>query len=107
MPYRPIWLDPAEGLFAIVDVDDYAWAMQWLWLPKPNSRGKKFYAYRKQRIGVVSASVWLHKEVLLRADPAGRTRRRKIGDHKDGESLNCRRRNLHWATILENNRNRK
>lgn len=108
VPYRPIWLDVANNLFAVVDVEDYEWALQWQWRPKPNSRGKKFYAVRSYRLGGRggrNVSVFLHKSILLRSDPIGRTARRKIADHQNGQSLDCRRSNLRWASARENNMN--
>ena len=42
-----IWLDDTK--YAIVNEEDYEWALQWRWHPMANSTGKKFYATRMTR----------------------------------------------------------
>ncbi len=50
-------------------------------------------------------SIWLHREICLRAHGLPPSRHHLIADHLDGESLNDRRANLRWATLSTNNRN--
>jgi hypothetical protein len=119
--YR-IWLDDKELRYAIVDWEDYVWALQWLWGAKPNSRGKVFYAYRAANSGEVRyrarpnrpglskdykvISVFLHVEIMKRTGKRRPTKAHTIVDHKNRDSLDCRRRNLRWATVSMNNHNR-
>lgn len=124
MPYRPLYLTGKHGLehglFAIVNAEDYDWAAQWSWRAVSSQvysqRGKvKWYAYRAVRIGGRggrSVNVWLHKELLLRAKGAPPSPKHIIGDHMNGNSLDCRvhrrdgwRDNLRWATVQMNNSN--
>lgn len=113
LPYRPIYLDDTGELFAIVDEIDYAWAVQWKWRVKfskdrSNGRPLKAYATRSGRIGGRggrNVSLFLHKQILQRTGEMPPTSAHIIGDHKDGNSLNCRRGNLRWATPQQNREN--
>jgi hypothetical protein len=107
LPYAPIWLDPAEGLFAVLDAEDHAWARQWMWDITWDRHGRKPYATRMITLEGRRVKVFLHKAVLVRSGKRPPTPNHKIGDHQDGESLNCRRGNLEWATPSMNRRNIK
>lgn len=112
--YRPIYLDDTGMLFAIVDDIDYHWAQQWRWRAtysknrnNPKHK-KKAYATRSARIGGRggrNVTLYLHKEVLKRTGKMPPTARHIIGDHQNGESLDCRRGNLEWATPQQNYEN--
>ena len=108
-PRRIYLSDTDDSLFVLIDPDDYEWASQWLWAPKKDKHGRKHYAYRTktQRSGGVkaSASIFLHKEVLERAGAKPPTEKHTIGDHRNGDSLDCRKINLRWATPSMNRRN--
>ncbi|MDE2426233.1 MAG: HNH endonuclease [Elusimicrobia bacterium] len=90
---------------ALLDVEDLEWARQWKWGAVHSrlrfSGTEKWYARRTWR----GTSIYLHLEVLARARGPAPTRRHVIGDHRNGDSLDCRRINLRWATQLANNRN--
>lgn len=119
LPYGMIWLDPMRDLYAIVDLVDLAWAQQWTWNVVQSKSGprrtEKFYARRvvSMLTGPDGAressrkvySIWLHKEILLRAVGPSQRRSATIGDHINGNSLDCRRSNLRWSTSSENRRN--
>lgn len=119
LPYSVVWLDPNNGIYAVVDNEDYAFAQSWLWTAVSCKSGPrrtvKFYARRTVSIylgpeGERHASrrtlnIWLHKEILLRAKGPPPSKAATIGDHRSGQSLDCRRCNLKWSTSSENRRN--
>ena len=94
------------GLFAVVDLIDFEFALQWKWKAiKSKGRRAKWYAFRTTRIAGRHVAYFLHKEICLRAHGLPPSREHLIGDHLDGQSLNDRRANLRWATHSENRRN--
>jgi hypothetical protein len=105
---RRLYLDNDGATAALLDDVDYVWAVQWLWTVTPNSTKCKVYATRNTRAPSSrrQIKVYLHKEVLKRFAPVAPTPQHTICDHKNGESLDCRRDNLRWATPLENRHNR-
>jgi len=114
VPYRPIYLDDTGELFVIVDEIDYAWAVQWRWRPMfSKDRGfshhkRKAYATRSSRIGGRggrNVTLFLHKLILQRTGVMPPTARHIIGDHLNGNSLDCRRCNLIWETPSGNREN--
>lgn len=102
LPYRPIYL--TKGMHCVVDVEDYEWAIQWLWFCTRDLYTTG-YAARSVGAGGKDKLIWLHKEVLKRFSIPP-SPKHFIGDHKNGNRLDNRRRNLRWATLDENNRNR-
>lgn len=105
-PQRVYLDDRDDTIFAVVDWDDYAWAVQWVWSWVFDKRGRKRYARRNTRVGGRQVSLWLHKEITRRAHGAPPSDAHEIADHIDGDSLRCQRENLRWATRSENNSNR-
>lgn len=105
-------------LQALIDEIDVEWARQWKWCHTYGSGGKikdkarltgairrganpdKVYARRSTN----SATLWLHREICIRAygPPPGP---KFISDHLNGDSLDCRRENLRWATLSMNAKN--
>lgn len=106
-----VWL-PCSGAnytyHALVSHEDYEWAVgEGNWFVT-QSRGNICYAARSRpnRGGVGNSALrWLHKEVLHRAVGPPPTPRHIIGDHINGNPLDCRRGNLRWATHQMNARN--
>ena len=99
-----IWLDDREGMSALVDEIDYHWAIKWRWSPKPSRSRHKFYAYRTVGNRPAKRSLFLHVAIMWRTgicQPVNHI----IVDHRNGNSLDCRRDNLRWATLSMNRRN--
>lgn len=109
-PPQRIYGDDTLELFALVDAEDYLWACQHRWHVRYDKRGKKPYLVRSAHYrenGVrVHRTLWLHVEVMKRIAPRTSVWH-TIADHRDGDSLNCRRANLRWATPSENAKNRR
>lgn len=106
--YR-IYGNAKASIWAIVDEEDYAFFMRWRWCPKSCKRGK---VYLRRAIGenlngvrLRTSSVYLHVEIMKRTGIEIPCPQHKLVDHLNGNSLDCRRINLRWATSSMNNRN--
>jgi hypothetical protein len=111
LPERRIYLDDRAERYAVVDDDDYQYFVRWRWAPKfSKGRLRKCYAYRtkteRSQGSKRTSSLYLHVEILKRSGVARPSAYHIIGDHRDGDSLNCRKANLRWATSSQNRRNR-
>lgn len=110
VPYNHLYLD-GDGMFVVLDEEDYAWAVRSVWRPKPDKHGRKFYAVRNADVGADrganrrQASLFLHKVICLRRHGPPPSPRHTIADHKNGNSLDCRLNNLRWATARQNREN--
>jgi hypothetical protein len=105
-PYR-IWLDVEADIFVVVSREDYDWANKWKWQITWDRHKRKVYATRspgRLTDGSRSPKLYLHKEILKRKDILPPTSRHTMGDHGDGQSRNCQRYNLSWATPSMNRR---
>lgn len=92
-----------------VDAEDYWFFSKWTWQIKFDKRGKKPYAYRKvwcTETRTKNQSLFLHVAIQDRAEP-----KRPVGhtivDHKNGDTLECRKANLEYVTPSQNCKNRK
>jgi hypothetical protein len=116
-----ICLSNRWDLNVLLDYQDYVWAKDFLWchtygsgkyLPWMNAleRPDGIYARRSVQIDGFLPSgrprygnLFLHCEILTRWK--GPRRPYRIGDHRNGNTLDCRRRNLRWATKSQNSKN--
>lgn len=102
------------SIWAIVDEEDVEWARQWLWSYAMSPRGKIYVMRRTGGTRIMSGgeviarkkytSIYLHREIIKRAGKVPLDEEHCIVDHGDTNSLNCRRGNLEYVTIGENNR---
>lgn len=110
-PWRRIWLSERDGIWCLVDAIDYEWltapvlaggrAMTW-----NVSWGSRtpWQKYAKRNTGADRATVRMHREIMLRADPDGYGHKLVV-DHINGQTLDNRRANLRWATAAQNRMN--
>lgn len=108
-PRRVFLSDSDDSLFALIDPDDYAWVSRHRWsIVKSRARGdnpRKLYAVRKESGWSGGRTIYLHKEVLERSGIKPPSDKHVIGDHRNGDSLDCRKINLRWATHAMNAKN--
>ena len=94
--------DRDDTLVALVDPEDWDFAMQWRWCRSPSG-----YARRAWRVAGLAVSVFLHREIALRAFGPPPSKRHVVVDHLNGDRCDDRRENLRGATLSENNTNRE
>lgn len=102
-PWRRIWLSERDGVWCLVDAIDYEWLSETIWNVWHDGR-KHWQLYAKRNVGPSRATVRMHREIMLRADPDGYGHRLVV-DHINGQTLDNRRVNLRWSTITRNNVN--
>lgn len=88
-----------RGMVALVDDEDFEWLNQWKWYAAHANRSK-FYAARDTRRGKRERGgiVYMHRQIM----DAGSGLE---VDHKNGNSLDCRRGNLRLCDHPQNCRN--
>lgn len=106
--YR-IYGDDRLNTWAVVDREDYQWALQYRWNMKTCNRNKSYLrravaVWENKRL-VKTISLYLHIEIMKRTGKLPPTPLHRKVDHRDGEESNCRRSNLRWATDSMNARN--
>lgn len=99
-----IYLDKHCEIAVLVDAIDYWVFCRWCWQAKGSRRSDNIYACRTAA-GPAHRSIYLHVEVLRNSDVLPPTNQHVIADHRNGDTLDCRRVNLRWATRSQNVRN--
>lgn len=106
-----IYLDNNAQTWVLVDGEDYSYFSRWKWsLNKPHATrwGTKQYARRSlSHGGDYKKPLYLHVEIHKQTGVLPPTPEYVVVDHCDGNEFNCRRSNLRWATVAQNNRNRR
>jgi hypothetical protein len=106
------------SIWAAVDEDDYLYFRQWLWSYAKTPRGK-IYIKRSSGNAIITRdgetigrmrgkqqTIYLHRAIMKRSGVLPPTPEHKIVDHRNGNSLDCRKRsNLRWATYAMNSVN--
>jgi len=105
LPYLPFYVGTHAELQIVIDEEDYLWASQWRWGINPTKNKKKLYVRRTGRYAGRFISIYLHKAICLRAHGMPPSPSHIMSDHKSGNTLDCRRDNLRWATPSENRQN--
>lgn len=103
-PWRRIELSTRDEIWCLVDAGDYEWLSANNWNVSWGSR-TPWQKYAKRNVGTGRATVRMHREIMLRAEPRDDVHPRLFVDHINGCTLDNRRKNLRWATPLENRAN--
>ena len=98
------------SIWAVVDEVDYHRLIRWRWNVK---LCRSQIPYLRRAVGVNQGgvrlktySVYLHVDVMQATGIAPPSEHHRIVDHRNGNSLDCRRANLRWATPRMNARNK-
>lgn len=106
-PWRRIMLSPRENIWTLVDAHNFGWLSENVWNVWHDGR-KDWQLYAKRNEGPSRATVRMHREILIKADPRDETFMAKhIVDHGNGATLDNREANLAWGNHHTNNRNRR
>ena len=108
--YR-IYGDDRASVWAVVDEIDYHYFVNWLWSPKWSKGHTKVYLRRNVQTGTkkdgrIQQTLFLHVAIMKRTGIQPPSPLHVIVDHRDSDSMNCKRSNLRWATHSMNCKNR-
>jgi len=105
IPQEPLYreIPLTQGQVALVDAAGYDWLMQWKWSAWWSPSSRSFYAIRAVRLpSGKSQTIRMHR-VVLELEPSDR----RLGDHRNHNTLDNRRRNLRVADKMHNNLNQR
>lgn len=85
-----------------VDYIDYTYAIQFQWIASHYKKQPKLLYFRRTEN---RATVYLHRVIMQRTGISQPSRKHILVDHIDGNTLNCQRENLRWATPQMNRHN--
>lgn len=89
-----------------VSPEDYQFLLEFRWTyARSHKHGELIYARRSVWEGTYNRTILMHRVVLERMGEK-RPTKRHTADHRNGDSLDNRRRNLRWATPEEQMANR-
>ena len=91
----------SQGKWAIVDVEDYDWLMQWVWYAHKDAHSGDYYAVRNKRVTEGKSGIVRMHAAICGTKPGEHT------DHEDLDKLNNRRSNLRTCTVSQNGANRQ
>jgi len=94
------YIQLTKGLSALVDDEDYEKFNQFNWSAHINGVAKKYYAVRRVKKDSQSKELYLHREIMNA--PNG-----LFVDHINGDTLDCRKKNMRFATRSQNAANRR
>lgn len=86
-------IELTQGRVCKVDDNDFEWLSQWKWIAQWNPHTQSFYATRRSK-----KTIYIHR-VIVGALPGEEV------DHKNHDTLDCRRVNLRRCTISQNHAN--
>lgn len=94
-----------RGMVALVDDEDFDRLSAFSW-SAVKGRRESFYASRGVGVGepLMVRTRQMQRDVL---DPLGEVPSHILADHRNGDTLDCRKENLRWASFEESNRNRR
>jgi hypothetical protein len=97
-----ITLCARRDIWVLVDADDWPWLCRHRWNIGWHAKTKwKLYAKRNE--GPARSTIYLHREVLIRASGCEADfAAAHHGHHLNGQSLDCRQANLGWRTPAAN-----
>lgn len=106
-PWQRIILSEKHDVWCLVDAIDYGWLVENNWNVSWGGR-TRWQLYAKRNIGPARATVRMHREIMMRAEPRPIEEAAALHvDHINGQTLDNRRANLRWATQLENRANHR
>jgi len=89
-----------QGLYAIVDGEDYPKISLHKWCARKGKDATTYYALRGERVNGKTKTILMHIEILGKKEGF-------VTDHINQNGLDNRRCNLRFATFADNIRNRK
>lgn len=105
-PWRRIMLSARENIWTLVDAEDHAWLSANIWNVSWGSR-TPWQKYAKRNVGVDRATLRMHREIMIKADPRSETFIASHPvDHGNGQTLDNRKLNLGWISKAQNAANR-